>query len=461
MISVILLILTVVLLIIGGVLGFHRGILKEGVRAVLWMVLFACSCFFIPQIADYLPLLIAEKFELTAVDVEQMVSSLLNKVDILKRETYLILPFAGFVRTLISPLIVSAFFWLSGLVSWILYLLVSLFLRKKEEQKKMVSGIAGLVLGIVLALFSGAVTVYPVAAASSAVREGDSDQMLCKEFTPIKIVAEAYEGSVVKMVYQFTGTEMLGASLHNAVNSMVVSEDTYNIWNELPQLINLGAEGWQTYSVITGKTEDTLQEHTHPLLNAYFSLDFVSEENKVLLLKRMKSLAGTSMNDSMAGILLNWLEVQNKDQIINDVMAYAYVYDVLNQEGILDAVLTGNGMPMLSEEAGKAVTDTLFTISNAQKVVPEFINLIYASVMSGAEKNLVQTENLTWNDETKEEISKVVSVICKVSSVMGHADSMSVEEKKTVLDAIKELKENKAVGKENYAALLKAIMGML
>ena len=42
-----------------------------------------------------------------------------------------------------------------------------------------------------------------------------------------------------------------------------------------------------------------------------------------------------------------------------------------------------------------------------------------------------------------------------------YLDSMSVEEKKTVLDAIKELKENKAVGKENYAALLKAIMGML
>lgn len=463
MISVILLIFTIILIAIGGICGFRRGALKEGVRIVLWIVLFACSLFFIPQVADKLPLFIAERLKLTAADVEQVVSVLLNKVDILKRETYLILPLAGFVRTLLVPFITIVFFWAAGFVSWIIYLIVALFLHKKTEQQGAGSKITGLVFGIIVALFSGSITIYPVAALSSAVQEGDDSYVLCEEFPVIKTVAKAYEGSVVKMVYQLTGTEFLGTVFYDAVNATVIAEDTHNIWKELPKLIGLGSEGWQTYAQLTGKAtgQTSLKECAGRAVENYFALDFITEENKLLLLKRLKSTAGSFIKDSKTTMLLNWIEIQNKEQFKNDMAVYAGVYDALKQEGILNAVLNGAGMPELSEEAGTAIVTALYELSNAQTVVPEFINLIYATVMSGAEKNLVQTETLDWNEETKAEINEVVSAICKVSAVMGHADSMSTEEKKTVLDAIKGLKDNKAVGKENYAALLKLIMGML
>lgn len=461
MISVILLIFTLLLIAIGGFCGFRRGILKEGVRTILWMVLFAGSCLFIPQVADKLPLLVAEKFNLTVVDVEQLVSTFLNKVDLLKRETYLILPLAGFVRSFIIPFVAIGCFWVSGFISWILYLIVSLFLRKKTEPQKVASKLAGLVLGFVMALISGAVTVYPVAAVSGAVQEGDSDQALCEEFEIVNTVSNAYEGSAVKMMYQFTGTEFLGETLHNAVTSMVLAEETHNIWKELPRLINLFSEGWQVYSTVTKSTENTLQENTQQLLDAFFSMNFISEDNKVMLLKRMKSMAGSSGDDGMVRTLLNWLEVQNKEQIVNDVATYANVYDILRQEGFLDAILNGTDMPELSEETGSAVVTALYDLSNADTVVPEFINMIYAAVISGSEKQLVRTENLVWNNETKEDISEVVSAICKVSTVTEHADSMSFEEKKMILEAIKNLKNNETVGNENYAALLKIIMGMM
>jgi len=220
----------------------------------------------------------------------------------------------------------GCFFLGIGFFSWILYFIVSLFLRKKTEQQKVGSGLAGLLLGLVLALFSGAVTVYPVAAASAAVREGDSGQVLCKEFDIAKTVAESYEGSVVKMIYQLIGMEFLGASLHNTVNLMVVPEESYNIRNGLPQLVHLASEGWQTYTAVTEKTEDSLQEHAYQLLDAYFYLDFISEENKLSLLRCLKSNLETSIDNSMGPILSSWLEINNKEQFTNDVMTYTYLY---------------------------------------------------------------------------------------------------------------------------------------
>jgi len=74
MLSVVLLIFTLLLVVIGGVCGFRRGIFKEGVRTVLWIVLFACSLLFVPQIVDKLLLVLAERFKISAVDVEQLVS---------------------------------------------------------------------------------------------------------------------------------------------------------------------------------------------------------------------------------------------------------------------------------------------------------------------------------------------------------------------------------------------------
>lgn len=462
MLPVIFLVFTVIIVAIGAFCGFRRGIIKEGVRIALWGVLFAGSCFFIPKLAESLPLMLAGNFGITAVDMEQLVAELLKKSEIFRKDTYLILPLAGFVRTLILPFITIVFFWASGLVSFILYLIASLFLRKATENQKLASRLAGLVFGIVISLIGGAVTLYPMAAASSAVQEGDSDRTLCEEFAPVKSVAEAYEGTLVSYVYRFTGTEFLGNAIHNAINTSVVSEENHNIWNALPKLVNVVSEGWQIYDAATEETaeQSLLQEHVQKTLEAYFSLDFVSDENKILLLKRLKATMEASFDDDMISTIAGWINIQTAEQLTKDATAYAYVYDVLKQEGILDVVLNSADMPELSEETGTAITTTLYELSNAEVVVPEAINLIYSAVMSGAEKELVRTENIEWNEETKEDISEVVSVICKLSSVVGQ-DELTLEEKKTALDAIKALKDNEAVGKENYAALLKAIMGML
>ncbi len=461
MLSIILLIATVIIVAIGAVCGFGRGILKQGVRAVLWGVLFVCSCFFIPEIAEKLPLWIAERFEITAVDVEQVIAELLKKVEILRKETYLIIPLADFVRTLLVPLIAVAFFWASGLVSWILYLVAALFLNKATENQGLVSQLTGMLAGIFLSLLCGAVTIYPLASVSSAIREGDAEQILCGEFEIVETVEKAYAGTPVKLVYQFTGTEWLAEAIHRLVSTVTVSEASARIWDELPGLVKLGSNGWQIYSLATDTASEggSVKESAEQTVEAYFSLDFISEENQLLLLKRIKTAIGAAEEELISG-LLGWLPVQSKEQVTKDVSVYAGVLDSLRTEGILDAMLEGR-LLNITEETGTAVINTLYGLSNAETVVPEFINFLYAGVVSGVEKGLVRTENIDWSDRTKEEISEVVSVLCKLSGILAHIDSLSMEQKETALDAIKSLKDNEIVGKENYAALLKYMMSKM
>lgn len=450
MISGILLVFTFFLLAIGGVCGFSRGVLKEGVRTVLWLVLFACSCFFVPQIADTLPLLIAEKFDLTASDVEQLVSELLNKVEFLETEAYLVLPLSGFVRTLCVPFITILLLWLSGLASLLIYLPVAFFLKNKAEEQKLVSKLAGLVLGLAVSLFTGAVTVYPVAAIGSTVREGDSNQILSKEFSVVNSISEAYEGSLVKPVYKFTGTEFLGTALHNSMITLVVKEETYNIWAELPDILRLGSEGWQMYSEFTDKTEGTkpVKEHIHQVVELYFDLEFISEENKILILNNLKSKLGASYNGSAVSKILDWLEIQNKEQFINDIGVYADLYEELTREGILDSVLNSTGVNVIPEETGKAVISSLFELSNAEVVVPGLVNMVYTAAVPETETNLIKQENLSWNEETKEDIFEVFSLIYKIPDLLTKADTMTMEEKLNALEEIKALENNSVINRK-------------
>ena len=461
MISVILLIFTIILTVIGGVCGFRRGVLKEGVRTVLWGVLFVGSLFFIPWIADKLPLLLAERFYITVVDVEQLVAELLKKVDFLRTETYVIVPAAGFVRTFLVPFITIAFFWATGIISWVLYLVISLFLRNMTENQKLLSRLAGLVLGLALALFSGALTLYPAASISTAVREGDTTKSLSEEFSIMDMLGTAYDGAPVQLPYRFTGMETLSKLTHDMVNKQVILEENHCIWTELEGMIHLASTGYSSYLTVTDASEVNLETALSQTMEAWFSLEFISDEHKLLLIKKLKSVLNAAMDNEMISDFMDGIPVESKEQLVSDVKVYEGIYDLLRAEGFMEAFTNGADFPEIKEETGEKLLNKLYLLSNAETVVPEFINLIYSTMWADAGKQLVQTGNLTWNEETKMELSEVVSVICRVSSLAGKPDGLSTEDKKSVLEAVKGLKDNSSIGKENYAALLKKIMGML
>lgn len=461
MISVILLIFTVVLLAIGGVCGFRRGVLKEGVRIVLWIVLFACSCFFIPQVLEKLIVFAAAKFDMTIIDTEQLISELLKKVEFLRTETYFIVPAAGFVRTLLTPFVTIAFFWATGIISWVVYLIISLFLRNITENQKVLSRLAGMVIGLILALFGGAFTLYPVAVLSTAVQQGDTTKILAEEFSVVKTVGNAYDSTLVQLPYRFTGMETLGSITHNMVNKQVIVEENHNIWNELEELVHLASTGYSSYLIIKDDSDEYLENTLSQTMDAWFSLEFISDEHKLRLVRSLKSKWNSSVDNEMLSEILEWIPVEGKEQLVSDVTAYGGIYDLLKSEGLLDVLIYGTDFPKIKEETGEKLLLKLYGLSNAETIVPEFINMIYSTMWSDEEKQLVKTDNIVRDEETKEELSEVVSVICKVSSLASKTDGMTSEDKKSVLEAVKGLKDNSCIGKENYTALLKKIMGML
>jgi len=454
MITILFLFFTFILLVLGAVCGFNRGILKEGIRTGLWVVLFAVSCFFVPQITDKIILFAAGKFGFTATDVEQMLTELLAKMEGIDAENYLLLPLIGFTRTLVAPVVTILCFWATGLISWIIFLIVSIFLRKATENQGLVSQLTGMLLAIVIALFGGAMSIFPVAQISSSLRQGNISQNITEDFPIAETLETAYEGTLVQNVFKYTGMEAVSNFVHTNVNNQVVLEEKHTIWEELPGIVRFGSVGYDTYKAVTAAdgTAFIMETQVKELAEALFDLNFIADEQKIEVLKRVKETVDTSVNNEMLSLLLSAVPMENKEQIISDVSVVGGLYDLLKQEGILNMFLNGTGLETLSENKVVLVLNKLYELSAAEQLVPEFINLFSVALL-GEGNEIIQTENLEWNSKTKEDISEAVSFVFRISELLTRMDSMTVEEKLQVAEEIKAMENNTVINKNILADL--------
>lgn len=449
MISVIFLVFTLLLVVIGGVCGFRRGILKQGVRTVLWIVLFAVSLLFIPQIIDKVLLFAADRFGIVAADVDQLVTNLLKKIQFVSEDTYLVVPLAGFIRTLFVPFINIVFFWAAGFVSWIIYLIVALVLRKKTEQQNTGSKAIGLFLGIAFALFSGALTIYPVAQISTALGQEKISQSLMEKYPVIETVEDAYDGSAVQKIYKLSFMESAGSFVHDSTNNRVIIKKAHNIWTAFPELVRFASAGYNTYEMFTSTEEETfsMEDELKQLTKSLFDLSFVSDEQKLDLINRLKSTVVNSFDNELFSMLFTSFPLQSEEQIISDVSVVGGLFDILVQEDMLDLILNGTVTDGFSESKVLMVLDKCYEFSAAEELVPQFINLFSYAIL-GEGNQIVQTENLEWYSRTKDDIAEVIRFSFWVSEELANRDTMSNEEKLAVIEKIKALESNIVVNKE-------------
>lgn len=457
MISVVLLIITIILLAVGGLLGFYRGVLKQGIRTMLWGIVFAGSIFIAMQMSD--------KISLCAADLtwylKDIVSDIFARAGLLKNGSFIIIPFIGMVHTLLIPFVIIVLFWISGLISWILYLIVAGFLRNKTENQSLGLKIAGMLVGLAVTLFAGAVTVYPISQISSAVQEGDYDKTLCDEFEIVNMVATSYEGSAVSLMYQFSGMEALSNVLHYTMINPVLTEEEYVIWTELPDMVRLGAEAWKTYLLVSGDFEETLtmQEQISRTIDAYFNMNIDSDETLLGFLKNIKYVLVRSLENPTASMVADWIEIESKEQVKNDIVVFGRIYDILKREGVLDAIINGTALQGVTEETGTDLIDTLYMLSNSEVVIPQAINLLYADTMSNNELQLILSD-VEWTEETREELSEVVSLVSKMPDLLEQMDSLTTEEKEEVIDSLKALEDNKVINQEMLEELVNSFDGL-
>ena len=449
MISTGFLIFTLILIALGAIGGFRRGIKKEGIRVGIWAILFIISCFLIPSIIE----------KVTVIEIE---------FDIVKNNSYLSELLVQLVQVLIIPIITIVFYWITGIISILIYATISIFyFRKKAKkeiadnkatednteskanQKNIVFQVSGLVLGVVLALFSGMMTIYPIAQINSAIKEGDVHQTLVKEISEVELLVDAYEGTPVQMIYRFTGTEWVAGKVHSILVNANVDSKEQNIWTDLSNIVRFGTIVWDTYSKISDieNSNVKLGEELQQIVEAYFSLNFIDDENKLLLLNNLKTEIGKDIENELVNKGLNLVEFKSEEQVINDVVIYGGLFDFLKAEGILEG---SSFIP--TQEVLHKLLEKLYGLSNATIVVPEFINWTCGNIFAGEITQLVQPENFVLNEQTKSDISEIFDVICWVSNT--NISDLSLKQKQEALNMIQKLEDNKTLGKENYEDIL-------
>ena len=447
--STIFLIATIVLIAIGAFLGFQRGILKEGIRVALWIVLFVIASFFISNILETMVFVVDEKLDVQVTDIEQLVKYFLEKSEILREDTYLVRPLTELLSSLFIPIIAIVLYWICGFVSFLLYLIIcAICFRKKEKEKSMVFSITGLLLGIIFALFSGMLTLYPIKQVSGAIQQGDTSFVIREEMEIAVDLAECYEGEPVQILYRFTGMEWLAENVHSALIGKVISTEEHNIWKQLPTLVQVGSWGYEVYDNVSDKelSQLRLEPYVKKTVELYFSLEFITEQNKLDLLNHLKAVAQDEMDDEIAEMILDWIVIQNKEQVIGDAIVFGELFDLLNKNGLNVSVWT--------QDKVMEVLDKVYQLSNANVIVPEFINFVYEMLLGEEVDELTQTENLVLTEETKADVSELVNIMFELSDLLNKIDTLSLEQKLEALQEMEQLKENPLIGEENYLELL-------
>ncbi len=458
MIQAILLIFTLALVGIGAFCGFRRGILKEGIRFGLWAILFIVSCFFIPSIIESIIVELKYMFTMQVTGAEYIAKgglAIRTDNDII-RNMYLVETIISFIRSLSVPVVAIILYWVCGIVSALFYFIISIFYFRKKEtkeyEKSPVFKISGLLLGVVIALFSGMLTIYPIAEVSNVVKNAQVEEILVKELDVPEDLINCYEGTPVQMIYRFTGMEWLTENVHSVLVKTAVPVKAQNIWIQFPNILQFAKVAWNTYSDISDietsniKLEPTVKQ----LLEAYFSLNIIEDENKLDLLADLKTELGKSIDNELVNDVLPLVEFQNKEQVIKDLTTCGAVFDLLKAEGILE-----ESSFMLSKELVEPLLDKLYQLSNANEVVPKVVNLVGEVSFAGEIKELVQTEHFIANEQTKMDIIEIFDSLYWIFDTEN--ETLSMEEQLEILENMKKLEDNTTLNQENYEKLLNYI----
>lgn len=459
MLAILFFVFALIFIAVGGFCGFRRGLAKEGIRLALHAAIFIGVCFLLPMAAEAVPVAFAGRFGMSVSDTEQLAAEFLKKAEFLKRDIYLILPAAALLRSFLLPFLVILFFWGSWLLSGLLYIIVFLFFQKEKKEKKAASKAAGLLLGVAASLFGGMLTLYPVAAFSMALSEGDAARTVSAE-SAVALLEDSYQKTPVQILYRYTGMEWLAGRTHSALAGMVTDHAGQNFWAELPKAVRLCSGTYGAYSCITGTltSETGLQPYVSQMAESYFSFGFLSEENALVLLRHLKAAPERLMGGELAEKLSGWIVVSDKEQVVRDLSVYAALLEMFLDHGISGEVQQEQLSVLFSRENAKELMEILYTLSNADTAVPEFFNFLYAKMTAGEATELFLEEPLLPKEQQRESIMAGVDVLCRLSALCADGAELTPEKKREALDAVKELKGNEAIGLKNYTALLRFVM---
>ena len=163
--------------------------------------------------------------------------------------------------------------------------------------------LTGLILGILVGLFGGAFTVYPV--------------------MQIDAVAQNYEELAVipgagsaRMLYRYTGTKWLAEKTHSGIVRRVTPAEGCNVWNQLPELMDLGMEAWQLYPMLESGTLEAFDlTILEEIKEKYLALDILSEEEEIRLLNHLES-------QLMQQVMAEVIEPEELEETLSEVEQY-------------------------------------------------------------------------------------------------------------------------------------------
>lgn len=446
---------------LGALRGTKRELCRIGSLVVIGLILF----FLVPGIGKALVLTVVNVFYPIGTTYTEAAMQIASELGMEAAavgsivETVLALGVS-----LLVPFVFVALFWVLKLISWPIFALVCLIIKKtRKEQPQEVPNaterLVGAAIGAVAGLFLGALTFMPLAQLNQSVTAMGNETVAELAGDEVADAVGFWSKAPAGGLYRVTQLEPLFGLLYHSLSKVEIDDKVYRAkdLNELfkivPEAVSLLAELEDADLKGLAAVADPLKNVVHGVLD----INLFAEEDKLALVQYLaeEGLAEPAEENALAAAALYGVKEMSYAEFENDVLAAIDLIVVLDKHGLTGVKdLSHLDASLFNRELIEDSADAIYELNLAEQVLPPAIDMIIEGALSELGVTVVPCGEVSDFKNSKQDFIDLLSVMSELMGIADNVENLTTTgDVKAALAKIAELKNSVFIAPATYANL--------
>lgn len=463
--SIITLVLVLVFIIVEAGLGALRGTKRElcriGSLVVIGLILF----FLVPGIGKALVLTVVNVFYPIGTTYTEAAMQIAAELGM---ETAAVVSIVETVLalgvSLLIPFVFVALFWLLKLISWPIFALVCLIIKKtgkeqSQEKPNATERLVGAAIGAVAGLFLGALTFMPLAQLNQSVTAMGNETVAELAGDEVADAVSFWSKAPAGGLYRVTQMENLFGLLYNSLSKVEIDDKVYRA-KDLNELFQIVPEAVSLLAELEDADLKGLAAVAGPLKNVaqgVLDVSLFAEEDKLALVQYLaeEGLAEPAEENAVAAAALYGVKEMSYAEFENDVIAAIDLIVVLDKHGLTGVKdLNHLDASVFNKEFIEESADAIYELNLAEQVLPPAIDMVIEGALSELGVKVVPCGEVSDFKNSKQDFIDLLSVMSELMGIADNAENLTTtSDVKAALGKIAELKDSAFIAPATYANL--------
>ncbi len=468
--SIITLVLALLFIVIEAGLGALRGTKRELCRIGSLVVIGLLLFFLVPGMGKALVLAVVNVFYPAGTTFTEVAGQITMELGMDAAavgsivETVLALGIS-----LLVPFVFVTLFWLLKLISWPIFAVVCLIVKKTRKEEPQVTlntteRLVGAAIGAVAGLFLGALTFMPLAQLNQSVEAMGNDTVADVAGDEVADAICFWSKAPAGGIYRVTQLETLFGLLYDSLSKVEIDDKVYRA-KDLDELIALAPDAILLLEELEDANLEGFAAVADPLKNVaqgILDISLFTEEDKLALVQYLaaEGFAESADENALAAAALEGIEEMSYAELEHDVIAAIDLIVVLDKHRFTGVKnLDHLDASLFDEEFIEESADAIYKLNIAEQVLPPAIDMVIEGALSELGVEVVPCGNVADFKNSKQDFINVLSVMSALMGIADNAENLTTtSDVKAALSKIAELKNSVFISSDTYANLETALI---